>query len=118
MLASTLSAEEMAAGAAANEADAAAQAAEDIARKRRGKLLVEYEKKGRKGKPCTIVSGFQGSDDELVRLKRLLQSKIATGGSHCWNTDDPFDGQILLQGDCRQKSREILSAEGYEVKVR
>ncbi len=116
MLASTLTDEERAEAAAANAADAAAQTAADREKGRLGTLRLSYEKAGRKGKPCTIVSEFQGTDEELVRLRKLLQQRLACGGSHCWNSEEPFDGQILLQGDCRQKAAEILRHEGYKTK--
>lgn len=116
ILASSLSEEEKAQGAAENAADAAAKAADNKAKGRLGTLHITYEKAGRKGKPCTLISEFQGTDDELTRLKKLLQQRLACGGSSCWNSEEPFDGQILLQGDCRQKAAEILRQEGYKTK--
>lgn len=85
--------------------------------KQKSALRIEYDKKGRKGKPVTLVTLFFGEEDELSRLTKLLQKKIGTGGSHCFNTEDPFDGQILLQGDCRKKVDELLRAEGYKTKL-
>ena len=116
ILAASVSADELAQGAAENAADAAARAARDKADGRLGTLRIEYDKKGRKGKPCTIISAFEGTEEELVRLKRLLQTRLATGGSHCFNSEPPFDGQILLQGDCRARAAEILRGEGYKTK--
>ena len=80
-------------------------------------LRIEYDKKGRKGKPVTLITLFYGNEDELSRLTKLLQKKIGTGGSHCFNSEEPLDGQILLQGDCRAKADQILKAEGYKTKV-
>ena len=117
ILAASVSAEDLAKGAAENEADAAAKAECDKEKGRLGTLRIEYDKKGRKGKPCTIISEFEGTEEELVRLKKLLQSRLATGGSHCFNSEPPFDGQILLQGDHRAKAAELLRAEGYRSKV-
>ena len=111
-----VSADELAQGAAQNAADAADRAARDKAAGLLGTLRVEYDKKGRKGKPCTIISGFDGTEEELVRLKKLLQARLATGGSHCFNSEPPYDGQILLQGDCRVKAADILRGEGYRTK--
>lgn len=85
--------------------------------KQKSALRIEYDKKGRKGKPVTLVTLFFGEEDELSRLTKLLQKKIGTGGSHCFNSEDPFDGQILLQGDCRKKVDELLQAEGYKTKL-
>ena len=116
ILASTVSAEELAKGAAENAVDAAAKAEMDKEKGRLGTLRFEFDKKGRKGKPCTIISEFEGEESELVRLKKLLQSKLATGGSHCFNSEPPFDGQILLQGNCVDRAAELLRAEGYRCK--
>lgn len=80
-------------------------------------LRIEYDKKGRKGKPVTLVTLFFGSDEELSKLTKKLQKAIGTGGSHCFNSEEPFDGQILLQGDCRKKVDQILRSEGYKTKV-
>ena len=90
---------------------------EASATKQKSALRIEYDKKGRKGKPVTLVTLFYGEEEELKRLTKLLQKKLGTGGSHCFNSDEPFDGQILLQGDCRQKADEILKKEGYKTKV-
>ncbi|MBO6013690.1 MAG: translation initiation factor [Bacteroidales bacterium] len=116
ILAASLSDEEKAQGAAENAADAAAKAASDKENGRLGTLRISYEKSGRKGKPCTLISEFQGTEEELIRLKKLLQQRLACGGSSCWNSEEPFDGQILLQGDCRQKAAELLHKEGYRTK--
>ncbi|MBP5716947.1 MAG: translation initiation factor [Bacteroidales bacterium] len=116
ILAASVSADELAQGAAQNAADAADRAVRDKAAGRLGTLRVTYDKKGRKGKPCTIVSEFDGTEEELVRLKKLLQTRLATGGSHCFNSEPPYDGQILLQGDCRVKAADILRGEGYRTK--
>lgn len=94
-----------------------ATAETEITVKQKSALRIEYDKKGRKGKPVTLVTLFFGEEDELSRLTKLLQKKIGTGGSHCFNTEDPFDGQILLQGDCRKKVDELLRAEGYKTKL-
>jgi len=114
ILAATVSSEELAQGAAENAADAATKAEMDKEKGRLGTLRVEYDKKGRKGKPCTLISEFQGEETELIRLKKLLQTRLATGGSHCFNSEPPFDGQILLQGNCVDKARELLRTEGYK----
>lgn len=80
-------------------------------------LRIEYDKKGRKGKPVTLITLFFGTEEELSNLTKKLQKTIGTGGSHCFNSEDPFDGQILLQGDCRKKVDQILKTEGYKTKV-
>ncbi len=70
-------------------------------------LRVELDK--RKGKPATIISEFQGTDEELKDLTKTLKEKCASGGSQ-------RDGEILIQGDFRVKIAEILLQMGYKVK--
>ena len=72
------------------------------------KLNIAVEKKGRGGKTATIVYGFEGSDDELQALARMLRQRLGTGGS-------ARGGEILLQGDRKTEAAEILRAEGYKV---
>jgi translation initiation factor 1 len=70
-------------------------------------LRVELDK--RNGKPATLVTEFQGTDDELKTLAKTLKIKCGAGGSS-------RDGEILIQGDFRQKICDILIAMGYKVK--
>ena len=70
------------------------------------KLRVRIEKNHRGGKTVTIVSGFVGSDDDLKELGRLLKTKCGVGGSQ-------KDGEVLVQGDFKEKVILILKQEGY-----
>ena len=70
-------------------------------------LRVELDK--RNGKPATLVTEFQGKDDELKELAKLLKVKCGAGGSS-------RDGEILVQGDFRIKIVEILLEMGFKVK--
>ena len=70
------------------------------------KLRVRIEKNGRGGKTVTIVSGFVGSEDNLRELGKVLKSKCGVGGS-------AKDGEVLVQGDFKQRVIEILRAMGY-----
>lgn len=70
------------------------------------KLRVRIEKNGRGGKTVTIVSGFVGTEADLKALGKTLKSKCAVGGS-------VKDGEMLVQGDFRQRVVELLRAMGY-----
>lgn len=75
--------------------------------KQKDPLRVEMDK--RNGKPATLISEFQGTDDELKELAKILKVKCSSGGSS-------RDGEILIQGDFREKIAGLLSELGYKVK--
>lgn len=72
-------------------------------------LRVMLDKKARKGKQVTLVTGFVGTQDDLKDLGKLLKSKCGAGGS-------AKDGEIMVQGDFRDKILEVLHKEGYRAK--
>ncbi len=72
-------------------------------------LRIELDKKGRNGKQATLISGFDGTDEELKELARTLKTFCGVGGSQ-------RDGEILIQGDCRTKIADWLVAQGHKVK--
>ncbi|MFI3316684.1 MAG: translation initiation factor [Rikenellaceae bacterium] len=72
-------------------------------------LRVWLDKKHRAGKVATIVRGFVGADDDLKELAKVLKSKCGVGGS-------AKDGEIIIQGDHRDRVVEILAKSGYKSK--
>ena len=72
-------------------------------------LRLQLSTRHRNGKTVTLVTGFIGSDDDLKKLEKELKSKCATGGSS-------KDGEIIIQGDLRNKIREYLESKKYKVK--
>ncbi len=74
--------------------------------KQQQKLRVSIEKNHRGGKTVTIVKNFTGSDDDLKELARLLKTKCGVGGT-------AKDGEIIIQGEFKEKIVELLKKEGY-----
>lgn len=90
------------------ETGAAEAEAETAPAARKTKLSVSMERKGRKGKTATIIYGFECDDEELEEIARTLKTKIGTGGS-------ARGGEILLQGDWRDRASEILRELGFRL---
>jgi len=74
--------------------------------KQQQRLRVGIEKNHRGGKTVTIVRNFIGNCDDLKELGRLLKTKCGVGGS-------VKDGEILIQGEFKEKIIELLKKEGY-----
>ncbi len=72
-------------------------------------LEAHFSNKGRGGKTVTVISGYKGTESDLKTLAKLLKTKCGVGGS-------VKDGDIIIQGNYRDKIMAILKQEGYQVK--
>lgn len=72
-------------------------------------LRVWLEKNHRGGKVATIIKGFVGAEADLEELGKKLKTKCGTGGS-------AKEGEIIIQGDHREKIVVFLAQLGYKSK--
>lgn len=72
-------------------------------------LVCKFEKKGRNGKPVTLIEGFEGTENELKNISKKIKTTLGIGGSE-------KDGVIVIQGDNRDKIMKILHDMGYKTK--
>lgn len=70
------------------------------------KLKVRLDTKHRAGKAVTLVEGFSGTDEDLQDLGKKLKTFCGTGGS-------AKDGEIIIQGDQREKVMQWLTKNGF-----
>ena len=74
------------------------------------KLKVRLDRHARGGKQVTLVDGFVGTDADLQTLGKALKNLCGVGGN-------AKDGQILIQGDHREKVVQYLQKQGYTAKT-
>ncbi|MDE6493434.1 MAG: translation initiation factor [Bacteroidales bacterium] len=72
-------------------------------------LRVMRDSKRRAGKTVTLITGFVGKEADLEQLGKTLKTRCGIGGT-------AKNGEIVLQGDVRDKVCEILTKEGYRFK--
>ena len=72
-------------------------------------LEAQLDKKNRGGKVATVIKGFKGSEDDLKALAKSLKTHCGVGGS-------AKDGEIIIQGNFRDKIMQHLVKEGFKIK--
>ena len=70
-------------------------------------MICKFEK--RKGKPTTIIEGYEGSDEDFKILAKEIKTKLSVGGTF-------KDDSIIIQGDYRDKIMNILKEKGFKTK--
>jgi translation initiation factor 1 len=71
-------------------------------------LRIWLDRKNRAGKDATLIKGFIGDNEDLEALGKTLKTKCGTGGT-------AKDGEIIIQGDMRDKVLELLLKMGYKL---
>lgn len=72
-------------------------------------LYVSIDRKKRAGKEVTLVEGYVGTNGDLKELGKYLKSKCGVGGT-------VKEGEIIVQGNFKEKIYDLLVAKGYSVK--
>lgn len=70
-------------------------------------MLCKFEK--RKGKPTTIISGYEGETEDFKTLAKEIKNKLAVGGTF-------KDGEIIIQGNYRDQIMQLLQDKGFKTK--
>jgi translation initiation factor 1 len=70
-------------------------------------MICKYEK--RKGKPTTIIAGYEGEENDFKLLAKEIKNKLAVGGTF-------KEGEIIIQGDYRDEIMKLLQEKGFKTK--
>ena len=81
-----------------------------VAQQGKTRLDIVLEKKGRGGKQATIVTGFTCDDEALKQVASKLKRSLGVGGS-------ARGGEILIQGDFRQRVLDELMSMGFKARI-
>lgn len=73
-------------------------------------LRILLDKKARAGKQVTLIAGFIGKEDDLKDLAKVIKTKCSVGGA-------VKEGEVIIQGDFREKIATILKGMGYKVRI-
>jgi len=72
------------------------------------KLRIRLDTKHRAGKAVTLLTGFIGTEEDLETLGKQLKNYCGSGGA-------VKDGEIIVQGDHRDKVLQWLLKNGYSL---
>lgn len=78
--------------------------------KQKETLRIVTDKKGRNGKVATIIEGFTLDQKEIESIAHELKKRLGVGGS-------TRNGEILVQGDHKQKVKEFLEEKNFKIKL-
>lgn len=81
-----------------------------LAQQGKNRLDIVLERKGRAGKQATIVTGFVCDDEALRQVASRLKSSLGVGGS-------ARGGEILIQGDFRERVLDHLKGMGFTARI-
>lgn len=85
-------------------------AASPLEQQGKTRLDIVLERKGRAGKQATIVTGFVCDDEALKQVASDLKRSLGVGGS-------ARGGEILIQGDFRQRVLDKLTSMGFKARI-
>lgn len=93
-----------------DESQAVATVHDPVQQQGKTRLDILLERKGRAGKQATIVTGFTCDDDALKQVASKLKTSLGVGGS-------ARGGEILIQGDFRQRVLQLLTDMGFKARI-